>query len=117
MGGYGAIINGLKFNNTFGYVAGLSSVLIIDDILSGDEAISSMMGGYQYYTGVFGDLSKLKGSDKDYDTLAKQIADSENIPKIYLCCGTEDKLINANRKFRDLLKHNNFYVTYLHDNL
>ena len=55
----------------------------------------------------------LKGSDKDYDTLAKQIADSENIPKIYLCCGTEDKLINANRKFRDLLKHNNFDVTYI----
>ena len=34
MGGYGAIVNGFKFNNTFGYVAGLSSALILDDVLS-----------------------------------------------------------------------------------
>ena len=113
MGGYGAIINGLKFNNTFGCIAGLSSALILDDVLSGDEGISAIMGGRQYYTGIFGDLSKLRGSDKDYEALAKELSNRENVPKIYLCCGTEDHLINANRKFRDLLLENNFDVTYV----
>lgn len=113
MGGYGAIINGLKFNNTFGCIAGLSSALILDDVLSGDEGISAVMGGRQYYTGIFGDLSKLRGSDKDYEALAKELSNRENVPKMYLCCGTEDHLINANRKFRDLLLENNFDVTYV----
>lgn len=113
MGGYGAIINGLKFNNTFGCIAGLSSALILDDVLSGDEGISAIMGGRQYYTGIFGDLSKLRGSDKDYEALAKELSNRENVPKMYLCCGTEDYLINANRKFRDLLLENNFDVTYV----
>lgn len=113
MGGYGAIINGLKFNNTFGCIAGLSSALILDDVLSGDEGISAIMGGRQYYTGIFGDLSKLRGSDKDYEALAKELSNRENVPKMYLCCGTEDHLINANRKFRDLLLENNFDVTYV----
>lgn len=113
MGGYGAIINGLKFNNTFGYVAGLSSALILDDVLSGEEGISAIMGGRQYYTGIFGDLSKLRGSDKDYEALAKELSNSKNAPKMYLCCGTEDQLINANRRFRDLLLDNNFDVTYV----
>lgn len=113
MGGYGAIINGFKFNNTFGCIAGLSSALILDDVLSGDEGISAVMGGRQYYTGIFGDLSKLRGSDKDYEALAKELSNRENVPKMYLCCGTEDHLINANRKFRDLLLENNFDVTYV----
>lgn len=113
MGGYGAIINGLKFNNTFGCIAGLSSALILDDVLSGDEGISAIMGGRQYYTGIFGDLSKLRGSDKDYEALAKELSNSKNSQKIYLCCGTEDHLINANRRFRDLLLDNNFDLTYV----
>ncbi|SCK02137.1 S-formylglutathione hydrolase [uncultured Clostridium sp.] len=113
MGGYGAIINGLKFNNTFGCVAGLSSALILDDVLSGDEGISAIMGGRQYYTGIFGALSKLRGSDKDYEALAKELSNSKDSPRIYLCCGTEDHLINANRRFRDLLLENNFDVTYV----
>lgn len=114
MGGYGAIINGLKFNNTFGYIAGLSSGLILDEVIYGTEdGITAMMGGRQYYTGVFGDISKIKGSDKDYEALAKRLSGSESTPKMYLCCGTEDFLIDVNRKFRDLLIENGFDVTYV----
>lgn len=113
MGGYGAIINGLKFSNTFGCIAGLSSALILEDVLSDNEGISAIMGGRQYYTGIFGDLSKLRGSDKDYEALAKELSKRPNTPKMYLCCGTEDPLIDANRKFRDLLIDNNFDVTYM----
>lgn len=31
MGGYGAIVNGLKYYQTFGYIAGLSSALMLED--------------------------------------------------------------------------------------
>ena len=34
MGGYGAIVNGLKYNQTFGYIAGLSSGLLLEDWIS-----------------------------------------------------------------------------------
>ena len=113
MGGYGAIVNGLKFYNTFGYVAGLSSGLVLDEVVYGtEEGITAMMGGRQYYTGVFGDVSKIKGSDKDYEALAKKLSGVEAAPKIYLCCGTEDFLIDANRQFREVLIENGFDVTY-----
>ena len=112
MGGYGAIINGFRFYNTFGYVAGISSALILDDVLAGKESISTLMGGKQYFRAVFGDLSKLKGSEKDYDALVTKLAGNKNLPKLYLCCGTEDEFIDHNRKFRHLLLKNNFEVTY-----
>ncbi len=53
-----------------------------------------------YYESVFGDLGQLRGSNKDYDTLAEKLAASgEPKPSFYLACGTEDDLITPNRAF------------------
>ena len=44
-----------------------------------------------YYQSVFGDLTKLKGSDKDIEALVSNIlSEHKELPRIYLAIGTED---------------------------
>lgn len=114
MGGYGAIVNGLKYHNTFGYIAGLSSALILEQAIhskDGDEI--PYLNKRTYMESVFGDLNQLKGSDKDYKALILKLKkENQPIPHIYLACGTEDFLINENHDYRDFLIQNQVKFTY-----
>lgn len=113
MGGYGAIRNGLKYHDTFGAIAGLSAAFIIDDAVKSTEEAELLFCKRSFYEAVFGDLSKLKGSDKDPDALVRKIkAEKGAMPRIYLACGIEDSLIEANRKFRDFLTAEGVEHTY-----
>lgn len=112
MGGYGAIVNGLKYHETFGYIAGLSSALLIDEIVhstDGDDV--EYMNKRSYLESVFGDLDKLIGSDKDYRTLIKNM-DKKDIPHIYMACGVDDFLLENNREFKKQLEEKNVDLTY-----
>ena len=112
MGGYGAIINGLKYYQTFGYIAALSSALLIDTFINakdGDDV--PYMYKRSYLTSVFGDLHKLKGSDKDYKALIQNMA-IKDVPAIYMACGTDDSLIKENRDYRVFLLQQGINVTY-----
>ena len=111
MGGYGAIVNGLKYCDTFGYVAGLSSGLMIDDWCSCKKPIIDVPDYKKYYESLFGDITKIKGSDKDYKALAEK-KNSKDLPHIYLCVGTEDFLLENNRDYRDFLIEKGINVTY-----
>ena len=54
-----------------------------------------------YYEAVFGEYDKVKGSDKDPKALLLKLKEEGRpVPKMYLCCGTEDGLVTANRDFR-----------------
>lgn len=114
MGGYGAIINGLKYNETFGYIAGLSSGLILDTILYPPEKnFASMLFGDSFFTTIFGKPEEIKGSDKDYKALILNLKEQKApIPKIYLCCGLDDGLLPANRDYANYLKENGVDYTY-----
>lgn len=111
MGGYGAIVNGLKYHDTFGYVAGLSSALMLEDWINCQSPIIQVPDCKKYYEGIFGDLTQLKGSDKDYYALIEnnKICD---LPHIYMCVGTEDFLLESNRKYRDFLIEKGVDLTY-----
>ena len=112
MGGYGAIVNGLKCWQTFGYIAGLSSALRVDTYASatdGPDVPYLVSRGYLERT--FGDLSKVAGSDMDYEALALSVP-REQFPHMYLCCGTEDSLLPNNRAFHDFLVAHGLPVTY-----
>ena len=115
MGGYGAIRNGLKYADTFGYIAGLSSALIQEEVLASTYDIrNSPFGSRKYYESVFGDINKLQGSDMDVCALVKnRLAENKPIPNIYIACGTEDMLIQNNRAFRDFLIQNKVPVEYV----
>ncbi len=113
MGGYGAIRTGLNWGETFGYAAGLSSGFVQNMIKNTDNSSSDYTQRRSFYEAVFGDLDKLIGSDKDCEALylLKKNA-GKAIPELYLACGTEDFLIEPNRRFRDFLQSQNADFTY-----
>lgn len=113
MGGYGALRNGLKYSDTFGYAAGLSSALIIEDAVKTTEDAPVIIHRRSYVQSIFGDLDRLIGSDMDIKALVRNLlATNQSIPKLYIACGTSDTLISQNRDFRDFLLENNVEATY-----
>lgn len=113
MGGYGAIRNGLKYNDTFGYIAGLSSGFIYDTMIKSDDSSVDYTQHRSFYQAIFGDLAKFKGSDNDPEALYLKLKSSgKDIPRIYMACGTEDFLIEPNREFKDFLVKEHADLTY-----
>lgn len=108
MGGFGAMVSGLKYHDTFGAILSFSGVL---EFLKPD-VINPKRVNMQFEEGLFGDLEKAVVSDKNPIWLAKQLAGKQNLPDIYIACGTEDYLLPHSRNFRDLLLKNGFCVTY-----
>lgn len=98
MGGYGAIRNGLKYAENFGCVIGLSAALVHDTWKDADNSAPIFTFRRSYYETIFGEYDKVKGRP---------------VPKMYLCCGTEDGLVTANRDFRDFLNENGVDLTYV----
>lgn len=104
MGGYGAIRNGLKYAERFGRIIALSSALITYKIAGLAPGYQDDIADYNYYKRVFGDLDRLHGSDKDLEALGKQLKEKgTSFPDIYMACGTEDFLLDVNRRFHDYL--------------
>jgi len=105
MGGYGAIRNGLKYAEQFGRIIALSSALIPYKIANAAPDYEDDIASYKYYTSVFGDLSQLLGSDKDPERLVLDLkAKGLELPKLYMACGTEDFLLDVNRRFHVYLE-------------
>lgn len=114
MGGYGAIRNGLKYAGTFSRIIALSSALITYNIAGIKEDYKDPVADYKYYTRIFGDLNQLIGSDKDPEAIAFNLKEKcVYIPKIYMACGTEDFLINENRKYHNFLVSQKINHTYV----
>lgn len=114
MGGYGAIRNGLKYAENFGCVIGLSAALVHDTWKDADNSAPVFTFRRNYYEAIFGEYDKVKGSDKDPKALLLKLKEEGRpVPKMYLCCGTEDGLVTANRDFRDFLNENGVDLTYV----
>lgn len=98
MGGFGALHTALAYPKTFGKCAGLSSALIVHGIAHMKEGDENPVANYHYYHECFGDLEKVEESDANPETLVKKLlASGEKLPDIYMCCGTEDFLLEPNR--------------------
>lgn len=114
MGGYGAIRNGLKYAENFGCVIGLSAALVHDTWKDADNSAPIFTFRHNYYEAIFGEYDKVKGSDKDPKALLLKLKEEGRpVPKMYLCCGTEDDLVTVNRDFRDFLNENGVDLTYV----
>lgn len=115
MGGYGAVINGLKYHKTFGAIIGLSCAFVIDVLpFTNDDPETSYFERRSYLESVFGDLDKVKGSEKDHFAMVEKCVRKKiKFPDIYLACGSEDFLIKENRAFRDWLVKHNVKHTYV----
>ncbi|MCI8441345.1 MAG: esterase family protein [Provencibacterium sp.] len=113
MGGYGAIRNGLKYYETFGYIASFSGALHILEDIGSPQRVPLKNELY-----CFGDLQEAVKSDKNPRVLVRrllqQIKENPDIrfPKILMTCGTQDQLIAVNRTYRDFLTENGFDLTW-----
>ncbi len=114
MGGYGAMRNGLKYADTFGYIAALSGAMHLEEIAARTDGDSDFLSSKGFAESCFGDLTKLLGSDMDPKALVKALHEAgKPIPKIYMACGTEDSLLAANRDMAAYLKSQGASVTYV----
>jgi S-formylglutathione hydrolase FrmB len=113
MGGYGALRNGLKYYDKFGYIAGLSSALETENLVNRTNENLLFFMNRSFSEGIFGDLTKVIDSDMNPKWLARKLIEKqENIPKIYMACGDKDFLLEANRDFRSYLKNIGIDVMY-----
>lgn len=120
MGGFGALHTGLTYPETFGKISAMSSAIItyeLPHMKSGDD---NGMANYDYYHECFGDLEKVLESDNNPEVLAKRLKEQGRLPEIFMCCGTEDFLLENNRQFHEYLnsidvKHSYFESKGAHD--
>lgn len=113
MGGYGAVRNGLKYHDIYGWIAGLSTANIVYNIDQRTNDTEYYLDRRDFAESIFGDLSKAEDSDKNPRWLADKLAKAGiELPKIYLACGMEDPLLQDNRRLRDELRAAGADVTY-----
>ena len=108
MGGYGAIRNGLKYCENFSKIGMISAALITDEIVNYADDDNVLRSG-SFYESCFGDLDKIKNSDKDPKYLIEKC---KNIPDIYMACGVDDFLYEKNRDFHEFLTSKNIDATF-----
>lgn len=105
MGGFGAIHTGLAHPDRFGYIGALSSALIVKGVADMKPGESNDVANYEYYRECFGEPEKVLESEANPEVLVKKIkANNQEFPKIYMCCGTEDFLLENNRDFHQFLQ-------------
>ena len=116
MGGFGAILAGLKYPETFGYIVGLSSALHIFEAAKDVPAKTSAYGQAIFGPGT---MEEIAASDKNprvlLERLAKQAkADpSVKLPKIYMAIGESDFLLESNHLYKKLFEENGYDLTYV----
>jgi len=97
MGGYGALRIGIKYNNMFSAVSGLSSITVLEEMKQFvEEALSAYDQKDEENTSVFETILKYKDS----------------LPPFRFDCGVDDQLIEGNRKLHQQLTELNIGHTY-----
>lgn len=113
MGGYGAVRNGLKYHDTFGYIVCLSGALETEHMPTRTNDETVFFRRRDYAESCFGDLNQLIGSDKDPKALVNQILEQKGqMPKFYVACGDRDVLLPDSQDFVDFLKEKDVDVTF-----
>ena len=105
MGGFGALHTALAHPDRFGKIGALSSALVVHELAGMKPGDDNGMANYAYYRECFGDLSTAAERDVNPEVLVKKLkAGGTPIPQMYICCGTEDFLIEHNRRFHSFLE-------------
>ena len=105
MGGFGAMRNGLKYNETFGQIISLSPALHMFD--GPEPHIMGLLGkGKEAW-------EEVENSDLNPRWLIEHIRGEK--PGVYLACGMQDELLPGSQVHRKLLKDAGFQVHYVED--
>lgn len=114
MGGYGALLGGLKHPELFGGILALSSALITDHLSELTEYPTGLTSSADYYEHTFGRPQAIAGSSIDPRHLVKQLLENgQPIPRIFMACGSEDFLVESNDNFSAYLNSLGIEHTYV----
>ena len=107
MGGFGALHTGLAHPDVFGKIGALSSALIVHEVAGMQPGQGNEVANYAYYRQCFGDPATAAERDCNPEVLVKRLqSQGKALPEIYMCCGTEDFLLEHNRAFHRFLEEN-----------
>lgn len=107
MGGYGALRIALEKPDYFSCCCSMSAALDFEAMLSGKEPCPGLSEN------AFGDKESFQGSDNDLlAAFSRKAMEGVGLPKLYVCCGTEDGLLEANRNFVNALKAMKLDINY-----
>lgn len=113
MGGYGAMRNGLKYSDTFGYIVSLSGALLVEDFPKRTNESPLFMERRDYAESCFGDLDVMQESDMNPKWMVKKLkADGKEIPKVFMACGDQDSLLETNKKMAAFLQEQGVDVIF-----
>lgn len=98
MGGFGALYNGLRFNDTFSRIACFSPAIYHEIVDCDDikDSVFSVVNGFLE--------NKFEGSDLNLRDMINDL-DVDSIPSIYLYCGVDDYLFDSLIGFKDFLEN------------
>jgi len=107
MGGYGALHAALSLPGRYTHAIGLGAAICSSAHV---EAVMPDMADF-----IFGHRNERKENGADLFALAeKTAASSENLPKIYMDCGRQDRFFDENERFAVHLQKLGFDVTFTH---
>ena len=104
MGGYGAMRLALTYPERFAAAGSFSGVVdLVNEIRNTPDRHN--------WERIFGDLTRLEGSEIDTFHLMKKNAASERKPRLYVSCGTNDFLFHHHERFVPALRKEGWDVT------
>ena len=107
MGGFGAMRNGLYYEDVFSRIIALSPAL---HLFEGEpEPFASFLGKGPE------DWADIQNSDVNPRWLISRMAKKADKPGVYLACGESDELLPATKLYRGLLEEAGFDVHYVQD--
>ena len=116
MGGYGAMRNGLKYNETFSKIASYSGAYVIFKTADAKEYIQDAVSTKEYQEAIFGEFKTLRESDKDPRWLIEElIKEDKEIPEIFITIGKQDFLLDVNKQLKEFSEDKNINFTYIED--
>ncbi len=105
MGGFGALRNGLKYADTFGYIVSLSGAIHFENYPDWDTESHWYFGTRAFLENVFGPMEKFAESDNNPKYLVKKLVEEgKAVPKFFIACGDEDELLTCNKEMNEYLK-------------
>lgn len=105
MGGYGAIHTALSCPENFSACIALSSAIHVEDMAAMMNAGAEDAMPLEMAKSIFGEPDLLLQSEKNPKVQYLRLKEAgKQIPYMYLACGTEDDLCEANRAFSEFLK-------------
>lgn len=113
MGGYGALINALRYSKTFSKAVSLSGAYVELEFADQKRYIPDFNSDEIYQKKVFGDVETMRQRNVDPRFCMEELRRlGEPVPEIYFACGEQDFMIDQNRKLHCFMRDNDILHVY-----